>query len=71
MCNLLKVNIIDRVSLLATFHMSKTSVKSFLMCYEHFFVYCDASAFNIIFLICLLSILNKFHALICLFCYQP
>ena len=61
----------DYVSLLTTCHMSKTSVKSFLVYYEHFFVYCDAFGFKITFLICLLSILNRFHALIYLFCYQP
>ena len=51
--------------------MSKTSAKYFLVYYKHFFVYRDAFAFKIIFLICLLSILNRFHALIYLFCYQP
>ena len=50
MWNLLKVNIIDCVSLLTTRHMSKTSVKSFLVYYEHFFVYSDAFLFKIIFL---------------------
>ena len=30
--------------------MSKTSVKSFLVYYEHFFVYSDAFLFKIIFL---------------------
>ena len=29
--------------------MSKTPVKSFLVYYEHFFVYCDAFVFKIIF----------------------
>ena len=43
----------------------------FLLYYEHFFVYCDAFVFKITFWICLLSILNRFHALIYLFCYQP
>ena len=51
--------------------MSKTSVKCFLVYYEHFLVYCDAFVFKIIFVICLLSILYGFHALIYLFCYQP
>ena len=51
--------------------MSKIYVKSFLVYYEHSFVYCDAFVFKVIFLICFLSILNRFHALIYLFCYQP
>ena len=61
----------DYVSLLTTCYMSKSSVKSFLVYYEHFFVYCDAFVFKIVFLICLLSIVSRFHALIYLFCYQP
>ena len=39
----------DYVSLLTTCYMSKSSVKSFLVYYEHFFVYCDAFVFKIIF----------------------
>ena len=64
MGNLLKVNSRDCVSLLTTCNMSKTSVKSFLVYYEHAFFYCDAFVFKISFLVCLLSILNRFHALI-------
>ena len=53
--------------------MYKTSVESFLVYYEHFFVYffVYAFAFKIIILIYFLSVLNRFHALIYLFCYQP
>ena len=46
---MLKVNIKDCVSLLKTYHLSKTSVKSFLVYYKHFFVYCDAFVLKIIF----------------------
>ena len=42
----------------------------FLVHYQHLFVYCDAFVFKISFLICLLSILNRFHALIYNYCYQ-
>ena len=36
---------------------------------EHVFVYCDAFIFTISFLMSLLSLLNRFHALIYFFCY--
>ena len=60
----LKANSRDCASLLTTCSMSKTLLKCFLVYYEHAFVYYDVFAVTISFSMYLLSILNRFHALI-------
>ena len=60
----LEANSRDCGSLLTTCSMSKTLFNSFLVYYEHVFVYCDFFAVAISFSMYLLSILNRFYTLI-------